>query len=145
MPPLSPQTTAVLESVADKRLELDRGCLELWRPTPRVLVSRASGHMAESQALLLIEVMDRAVQGGQELRLHHEWSKVSGFATSCPGHLTVWQLRHAASVKNIDVIAGSTFVRMAVRSANIALGGVAVLHNDLESFEQSLVRSMAAA
>lgn len=118
--------------------------MKIWLPRPSLLLVRVRGYLRHEYALEVIRYLD-AMNRSQPVAQFHNWLEITGFDIRCQRDLTAWHVSNHARVARLDIAAHSTFVRMGVAVANVALKGKIRLYDQAGPFEEHAERAVLDA
>lgn len=114
--------------------------LKLWRPAPRVIVTRVVGFMPESFGDRLISDIDRILAEGEGFVGFNDWELCEDYDAVARKRLTRWLAARLSAFESVSVLLGSRILSMGVSVANIALRGHLRSSTDRAWFEAELRR-----
>ena len=107
-------------------LREERGSLEMFTPLPRVLVTRATGHMCEAFADGWITATQRLMEGDQTVSVFNEWGQMGSYESAARRKLTDWMLSHRTRFSDTNFTTNSRIVAMGVSVAGAAVALVSI-------------------
>jgi len=114
----------------------DDGAVHASEPEPGVLHYVVEGRLSTE---LVRRFIDFAEQSPSDtMRFFHDWWEVDGYDNQARYALTSWTLKHRKRIQSADILTRSKIVKMGVAVGNIALGGLAKLHDNPASFREAL-------
>lgn len=115
--------------------------MQASEPRPGVLHYVVEGRLTIKLAEHIIEFADRS--SNQQLWFFHDWWKVDGYDTQARYLITRWSVKHRQRLQAGHILTRSKIVRMGVSVGNIAIGGIAQLHDTPASFRLALSQAGA--
>jgi hypothetical protein len=113
------------------------GVMHASEPRPGVLLYVVEGRLRTELVQRFIEFAKRSPS--EKLCFFHDWWEVDGYDNPARYALTGWSLEHRRQIQSADILTRSRIVKMGVSVGNIALGGLAKLHDSPASFRQALL------
>jgi hypothetical protein len=103
-----------------------RGSLQMYRPAPGMLVTRATGHMDVVLAEGWVRCTAPLWREGVKVTVFNEWERMSGYESASRKLLTDWVIEHRELFEGAWFCTGSRLVAMGVAASGAltALAGV---------------------
>ncbi len=115
----------------------EEGSVHASEPQAGVLHYVVEGRLSPGLVERFIEFAEQSP--GDKMRFFHDWWEVDGYDNQARYTLTSWSLKHRKQIESADILTRSKIVKMGVSVGNIALGGLAKLHDSPASFRQALL------
>ena len=110
-----------------------------------VYATELAGHMSTPHVDLFLGYSEERVrQRDGKLFVFHEWSKMTGYDSSCRARITTWTLANIDAYAEVHVAFRSKLVAMGVQVANLALGGLVRSYSDAGSLQVALRATLVA-
>lgn len=103
-----------------------RGRLELYLPTPLLLVARCGGHFSEGLADEWVRVVRPVLRKTQGMTMFNEWREMTGYDSASRQKLTALTLGNKGAFKSIYFVTNSRIVAMGVNVASVPLAMMGV-------------------
>ena len=117
------------------------GTAQASEPKPGLLHYVVTGRLTTSLAEQIIAFADGS--RSESLWFFHDWWQVDGYDTQARYLITRWSVKHRARLRGGHILTRSKIVRMGVAVGNIAIGGIAELHDSPASFRLALSKATA--
>jgi hypothetical protein len=103
---------------------VDVGTLKVWVPRKGLVFTRASGRMVTAHADLIIEAVGRACdECPVDAVAVHDWLDVESYEIAVYARMSAWSPRVIRAMRRVAIGVRSPMVALAVRTANLAVGG----------------------
>ena len=113
--------------------------MQAIEPRPGVLHFVVERRLSTELARHILDFVEHS--RSQQLSFFHDWSKVTGYDTQARITITSWSVKHRSRLVTAHMLARSKIVRMGVSVANIAVGGIAKLHESQRPGRRSARRA----
>jgi hypothetical protein len=114
-------------------------------PGPSIFLGRIEGHYSADMVSGYIRAMGRALEPGPSMWGFHDWYGMTGYDSICRKEMTDWVLARLSKMNGHHLLVHSKMVAMGVATANLVLGGNALVsHTDRASFERALATVRSA-
>jgi hypothetical protein len=108
-------------------------------PAPGVFVGQIVGHYSETMLRVYLRAMDEALAGREPMFGFHDWQEMTSYETVCRTTMTEWVRARRSRLAAQQILVRSRIVAMGVATANLLLGGNAIVsHTDRAVFERSI-------
>lgn len=123
----------------------ERGSVQIWEPSSRLLVMRFLGHAERDLAPLFVERMERFTAGKPGFSLFIDLGELEGYDSEIRVRATAATEGFLDRANAIHFLVRSKIVAMGISVANLALGGRLVSHSERRRFVDALESSPDAA
>ena len=103
-----------------------RGRLELFLPTPLLLVARCGGHLSEGLADEWVRVVRPILRRTKGMTMFNEWREMTGYDSASRQKLTALASGDKGAFKSVYFVTNSRIVAMGVNVASVPLAMMGV-------------------
>jgi hypothetical protein len=120
----------------------DRGSIRLWQVSPKIYVTRVTGHLSVEHARRIINYVEPLFQKNRVMGFH-DWFGMLTYDSASRNELTDWSLRRRAQMQ-LNIGTRSALVNMGVTVAALALGDAVLRRfSDEASLQSAFDRALA--
>lgn len=103
-----------------------RGQLQLYLPTPLLLIGRCVGHLSEGMADEWVRVLRPILRKTQGMTMFNEWREMTGYDSASRQKLTALAAGEKGAFKSVYFVTNSRIVAMGVNVASVPLAMMGV-------------------
>ncbi len=118
-----------------------KGTIQIWEPTPHVLVSRLLGTLTVEGAQAIVMATRRMVARTPGHVAFHDWDDMTDYDSEARSRLTNVALELKKQIVVMHILTRSIGVRMGVKAASLVLPMLRP-HDDRRAFELELRRAL---
>ena len=119
----------------------ESGKAAIWHVRPGLVLTQVDGRMVVAQARAVMQAVDEAIRARPgKAMVFHDWTAITSYEVAVHAQMTAWSVKVVRSLARIAIAANSPLVLLALRTANLAVGGRFEL---VESREQLVAAARA--
>ncbi|MBK7827943.1 hypothetical protein [Nannocystis sp.] len=114
----------------------------LWRPAPRLLVTRIRGHASAAALRFYTGHAEQEMRHGR-VAVFHDWYDLASYDAEARDELKRWGKRHNADFIGVHYLVRSKVIAMLISVAALTLGRDLVATTEREAFLAKLTAAIA--
>lgn len=109
----------------------------MWRPAPKVFLSRVEGHFSAAHANGIITVNRRILAEEKRFITFHDWEWMTNYDAEARSTLTSFGVEVKSASDGVHILLTSKLIVAAVQAANVLIRNITA-YSDRERFEIAL-------
>lgn len=113
------------------------GTMFMWRPAPRVFLTRVEGHFSAAHANAIITLNRRMIAEEKRFASFHDWEGMSNYDAEARNALTGFGVEVKSTSDGVHILLTSKLIVAAVQAANVLIRNITA-YSDRNAFETAL-------